>query len=348
MTDSAQPTSILAQQLWFSKALHVEIRAAELPAPAATEVLVQSCFSAISAGTEMLVYRGQIPGDMALDASLNDMQKPMEFPLQYGYACVGRVLQTGADIDAELLNKYVFSFQPHASHFITTTDNLIVLPDDIHPEAAVFLANMETAVNLVQDGKPAIGEHVVVLGQGVVGLLLSSLLAKFPLRQLLAVDSYDLRRETALGVGVNKTFHPVDDHKELLELMQHQNGADLVFEVSGVPDALNLAIDLCGYASRIVIGSWYGNKTASVALGGAAHRNRLQISTSQVSTLAPELSGRWSKARRFRLGWDMIRRIEPQQFISHRAVLAEASEMYALLHESPDQVLQAVFTYNND
>ena len=70
-------------------------------------------------------------------------------------------------------------------------------------------------------------------------------------------------------------------------------------EVSGAPDALNLAIQLSGYTSRIVIGSWYGSKRATIDLGGAAHRNRLQLITSQVSTLAPQLSGRWDKQRRF-------------------------------------------------
>ncbi len=55
----------------------------------------------------------------------------------------------------------------------------------------------------------------------------------------------------------------------------------MIYEVSGVPEALNSAISLSGFDSRVVIGSWYGNKAAVIALGGDAHRNRLKISTSR-------------------------------------------------------------------
>jgi len=123
-------------------------------------------------------------------------------------------------------------------------------------------------------------------------------------------------------------------------------GADLIYEVSGAPEALNLAIDLSGYCSRIVVGSWYGSKTAAIALGGEAHRNRLRISTSQVSTLAPELSGRWTRERRFALCWDMLRRTTPQVLITHRIPFAAAATLYSLLHETPGDVMQAVFVYD--
>jgi threonine dehydrogenase-like Zn-dependent dehydrogenase len=58
---------------------------------------------------------------------------------------------------------------------------------------------METAVNLVQDGAPILGERVLVLGQGVVGLLTASLLSEFPLESLVAVDDFELRRKASLG-----------------------------------------------------------------------------------------------------------------------------------------------------
>jgi threonine dehydrogenase-like Zn-dependent dehydrogenase len=53
---------------------------------------------------------------------------------------------------------------------------------------------METAVNLVQDGAPILGERVLVLGQGIVGLLVTSLLSEFPLESLVTIDNYELRR----------------------------------------------------------------------------------------------------------------------------------------------------------
>jgi 2-desacetyl-2-hydroxyethyl bacteriochlorophyllide A dehydrogenase len=351
MTDiSSAAIAAQAQQLWFTGVEQVAVREQRLAAPAAGELLVQVECSAISAGTEMLVYRGQIPNDMALDANIAALQEQQQYPLQYGYASVGRVKLIGAGVDESWLGQRVFAFQPHASHFIATPANVIPVPIDISAENAVFLPNMETAVNLVQDGSPALGERVVVLGQGIVGLLLANLLAQFPLAQLHGVDALPLRRERALQLGVKTVFDPfaaddIGELKQQLNRAENNQGADLIYEVSGAPAALNLAIDLSGFASRIVIGSWYGNKNSSVALGGNAHRNRLKITTSQVSSLAPELSGRWDKARRFKLTWQMLRRLQPQQLISHRVPLAEAGSLYAELDQQPENILQAVFVY---
>ncbi len=335
--------SVLAQQLWFTAPQQVEVREQQLSVPTAGEVLVQTLCSAISAGTELLVYRGQLPADISLDATLANLQQSTAYPLQYGYASVGRVVALGSEMDASWRDALVFAFQPHASHFLTTPANLIRVPDGIEPEAALFLANMETAVNLVQDGQPAIGEKVVVLGQGIVGVLLLQLLQQFPLAQLAAVDALADRRQRALAIGANTVADPT-----AVAELQHalsNNGADLVYEVSGVPTALNLAITLSGYASRIVIGSWYGNKSAAIELGGAAHRNRLQLITSQVSTLAPALSGRWDKQRRFDVAWQMIRQLNPQQWITQRAALTDASTLYQQIHNGRADLLQAVFTY---
>src|SRR4051794_23085278 len=106
-------TPVNAQQLWFTGVHEVEIRTQQLAPLGRGELLVQVEFSAISAGTEMLVYRGQIPTDMALDASLTSLQDRPAYPLQYGYASVGRVTDLGAGVDPGWLGKRVFAFQPH-------------------------------------------------------------------------------------------------------------------------------------------------------------------------------------------------------------------------------------------
>ena len=343
------------QQLWFTQPYQLETQEFIFPELTATEIRVKTVCSAISAGTEMLVYRGQLPADISLDATLDTLQHTQTYPLQYGYACVGHVEQIGTEIDPSLLGKRVFSFQPHASHFIATQEQVIEIPDDIESEAAVFLANMETAVNLILDGAPVLGERVIVLGQGVVGLLLSSLLAQYPLAHLLAVEGIPLRKALALKLGVQQVYDP-QIHTELAALGQllqlpvqipntANSGADLIYEVSGVTQALDLAINLCSYSGRIVMGSWYGNKTANLHLGGVAHRNRIKLISSQVSTIAPELTGRWNKIRRFDVAWEMIRHIQPQQMITHRASLQEAATLYALIDQAPEKIVQAIFTY---
>jgi len=341
ITDSVQ-----AQQLWFTAPGHIDIRTQTLAQLSAHEVRVASIASGISAGTELLVYRGQLPDNLALDATLESLSHAANYPLQYGYACVGRVEALGADVEKEWLGKIVFAFQPHASHFHSSVECLIPVPDDISPEAAIFLANMETAVNLMLDAKPLLGERVIVLGQGVVGLLATQLLAQFPLANLIAADMHGARCKRASELGAHSTFNPADATAiARVRTNLGDLGADLILELSGTPQAVNLAIELSGYSSRIVLGSWYGNKTAAIHLGGSAHRNRLHITTSQVSSIAPELVGRWDKARRFDRTWDMIRRTQPQQLISHRVPLVDAAAIYQQLDQAPQDILQAIIRY---
>ena len=171
-----------------------------LPILKENEVLVETICSAISAGTEMLVYRGQFPH---LTDVHDNVSSDLNYPLPYGYACAGRVVEAGKFVNREMVNKLVFAFQPHASHFIARADSLITIPDFLSPETACFLPNTETAVNLVQDGAPILGERVLVLGQGVVGLLTASLLSEFPLESLVTVDNFELRRK-ALQVESKK------------------------------------------------------------------------------------------------------------------------------------------------
>ncbi|MEX2468758.1 MAG: zinc-binding dehydrogenase [Pseudohongiellaceae bacterium] len=342
-----------ARQLWFVEPAKVEIREQPLPPPGRGQVLLKTLYSGISSGTEMLAYRGQLPDSMALDESLAAYaQQPVSYPLQYGYASVGRIEQTGAEVDSAWQGRTVFAFLPHASHHLCTVDALVPLPENMNPKSAVFLANMETAVSLVQDGNPRLGERVLMLGQGVVGLLVSSLLARFPLGGLYAVEGIDGRRVAAEQAGVSATFSPdiepdMTALSETLAPQQPRGGADLVFELSGAPAALNLAVDLCAYSGRIVVGSWYGNKRAEINLGERFHRNRISIVSSQVSTIAPSLSGRWDKARRFALAWEMIKKCQPEQFISHCLPFAEAADAYRLLDTSPEQALQVIFDYQD-
>ena len=321
-----------------------------LAEPGPGQVLVETVFSAISPGTELLIYRGEFPAGLALDENLPALSEDFSFPLKYGYAAAGRVAALGEGVGEEWLGLTVFAFQPHASHFVAPIGELLPVPQGLPLEQAVFLPNMETAVNFLMDGAPLIGEQVAVLGQGVVGLLTTALLAQLPLASLVTLDRYPLRRRTSLEWGATASLDPdgADGLKPALAALQEARnypGADLVYELSGNPAALDQAIALCGYHGRVLIGSWYGGKRASLDLGGRFHRDRIRLISSQVSRLAPELSGRWDKTRRFRLAWEMIERFQPARLITQRFPLARAAEAYRLLDEAPGEAIQVALVY---
>ncbi len=334
-----------AKTLFFTDKKQTEIRETNLPDLREDEALVETLYSAISAGTEMLVYRGQFPH---LADTHDDLSSDLNYPLAYGYACVGKVKETGKQVNTSWQNKLVFAFQSHTSHFITKTESLFPIPYSLKPETACFFPNMETAVNLVQDGAPILGERVLVLGQGVVGLLTASLLSEFPLESLVTVENFELRRN-ALNVEGQKSKVESLSPSDLRPFDKTQgmpSTFDLVFELSGSPSALNDAIASTTFSGRIVIGSWYGQKRAEFDLGGTFHRSRIKLISSQVSTISPELSGRWNKSRRFDTAWKALERIKPEQWITHRFALNDADKAYQLLDENPQETIQVIFDYS--
>lgn len=340
---------MIRQALFFLAPRRVEIRGEEIPEPGPGQVLVETVLSGISPGSELLVYRGQAVQEMAVDLTIRALAGRFTFPLKYGYSAVGLVNRLGPKVKKSWLGRLVFSFQPHQSHFVARTSELFPLPKGVTPEEAVFFPNLETAVSLVMDGRPLIGEAAVVFGQGVVGLLTTALLSRFPLGCLLTLDGYPRRREFSRKLGAEDSLDPTDPQtpSRLEEDLAPQSGADLVYELSGNPTALNLALGACGLGGRIVVGSWYGQKQTAVNLGGKFHQGRIKLISSQVSTLAPELSGRWSKARRFEVVWRWLKEIGPADLITRRFPLEQAGEAYRLLDEDPSQDLQVVFTYHS-
>lgn len=329
----------------------IEIVEEECPPPAEDEVLVQTRLSGISAGTEAMIYQGLFPDQFALDENLPALTGEFKYPFRYGYCCIGQIIDVGKNIQPTWRGKRVFAFYPHASHFTVRLSSLIPLPDTLRDEDAVFLPNMETAVNFLQDGRPLLGEAVIVFGLGMVGLLTCALLGQFPLGFLGGVDLFPHRRQIALSLGADIALNPADFsrrgslHRAFISAGLQQGGADLVYELSGSPEAINQAIEVCGFNSRILIGSWYGKKTTAVDFGSNFHRNRISIFSSQVSRIDPSLSGRWDKQRRFEVVFEQLEEIKPGNWISHLFPLSEANQVFDLLVNSPQEVLQAVFSY---
>ena len=311
----------------------IEVAHDDIPSPRQGEVLVRTLVSGVSAGTELHVYRGDIPEGVLLDESLPSLQEPFRYPATYGYASVGEVVDDG---------RRVFAFQPHVSHYVAHEDELYELPEDLSSEAAALWASVETAVNLVLDARPLVGERVLVVGQGVVGLATTSVLSRFPLGELWTVEPIESRRAASERCGADRSFHPDEaDDAGVLERF------DLTIELSGSAEGLNLAIGAAGFEGRVVVGSWYGDKSVSVDLGTHFHRGRLQLSiiSSQVSHLGSLLLSRWTKARRMEVAANALSLLPTETIITHRFPVERAAEAYALIDERVDACLQVLLTY---
>ena len=329
--------------LYFAGPEAVRIEPEAVPDPGPDEVLVETRVSAVSSGTELLIYRGETPRDLPADETIDALAGDLTYPLKYGYATVGEVAVVGTNVDDDWQGRTVFAFNPHESRFVTDPATLVPVPDDVSPATAALLPTAETATTLVMDGRPRVGERVVVFGAGMVGLVTTSILAEFPLARLTVVEPVPHRREMAATLGADETLAP--DQATRVAERGDPPGADLAYELSGQPATLDDAIDAVGYDGRVVVGSWYGRKRAETDFGGFFHRNRIDISSSQVSTLAPDLRGRWTKERRMGAAWERLRDVPTDRLVTHRVPFEDAAEAYRLLDGGPENALQVLLTY---
>jgi len=339
------------QSLYFT-GTDIRIENEPMAGPSSGQLLVRTLCSAISPGTEMLVYRRQVPLDMAVDETIPSLAGTFCYPLKYGYAAVGTVASVGQGVPSNWEGRRVFAFHPHESHFLASPSELTPVPEGVGSDDALFVPTMETALTLLMDGRPVVGEQVAVFGQGIVGLLTTTLLSQIPLTSLVTVDRYPDRRRASLSAGAHAALDPDDPNfdgrlRELVSRGGYYQGADLVYELSGSPAALDHAVAATGFSGRVVVGSWYGDREVTLDLGTRFHRGRISLISSQVSHIGPEFTGRWVQDRRTAVVWDLITRLRPSRFITHRYSFTEAAEAYRMLDTHPQESLQVILTYRS-
>jgi threonine dehydrogenase-like Zn-dependent dehydrogenase len=303
----------------------VEIRELPAPRPEPGEVLVHTLCSGISSGTERLIFRGEVPEDVALDDTITSLGGTFRYPFPYGYACVGRV--DGQD-------RLVFAFHPHQDIFTAAPGDLVALPA-VRPAAATLFPLVETALQVTLDAEAGYGDPVVVLGTGVVGLL-TALLLKRSGRRPLCADPLAWRRSLADSVGIT-AVDPGELGKEEVPL---------VIEASGNTEAPARALDLLAHEGTLLVVSWFGSKPVQLPLGGAFHRRRLAIRSTQVSTIPARMSATWTVARRRAEAAALLPELPLDELCTHVFPFAKAADAFRAVDQSPPDLMHAVLDYD--
>jgi 2-desacetyl-2-hydroxyethyl bacteriochlorophyllide A dehydrogenase len=333
----------MPEAVWFPSARRVEIREEPARPLGPRDIRVHAVVSGVSAGSELLVYRGEAP--TTLEPDLATISGDFGLPIKFGYASVGRVVETGSAVEVLATGDLVFALHPHQTEYVVPEQLAVALPPDIRPDVGVFTANLETAVTVALDAHPRFGEAVLVMGQGVVGLLVTMLLARTGVRPLITSEGHERRRDASLLAGADHALSPGPDLADAVRDQTDGRGVDVVVEASGNPAALQACLDAVAFAGRVVVASWYGSRPVSLDLGSAFHRRRLQLVGSQVSTLDPALTPRWDRARRTALVTRLLCELPLAELITHRFPFGDAADAYELLDRSPQDAVQVVLDY---
>jgi threonine dehydrogenase-like Zn-dependent dehydrogenase len=194
---------------------------------------------------------------------------------------------------------------------------------------------VETAMQVTLDAGTGYRDRVIVLGAGVLGLLTGLLLQRSGWRPLIA-EPQEWRRAMASSLGV-ATADPAELVKEEVPL---------VIDASGNPDAPAMALNMLAHEGTLLIASWFGTKPVVLPLGGAFHRRRLVIRSTQVSTMPARLSGTWTLARRRRETVELLPELPLAQLCTHVFDFGHAAEAFRAVDEGEPGLMHAVLDYD--
>lgn len=301
-----------------------ELRRETLPPLRDGDVLVRSLYSAISRGTESLVFRGEVPPSEYQRMRAPFQQGDFPAPVKYGYINVG-VVEAGCGAQAQaLVGRRVFCLYPHQQAYVVPATAVVALPDAVPSARAVLAANLETAINAIWDASPTLGDRIAVVGGGVLGALVTWLCARIPGTEVELIDLDPSRAAlaTALGAG----FALPDGAR---------GNCDLVIHASGAPAGLARALELAGDEATVLEMSWYGQRSVALALGEAFHARRLTLRSSQVGRLPPRQAPRWTYRRRMELALSLLVDSLPDVLISGESDFASLPDTLQRLSSAP-------------
>jgi 2-desacetyl-2-hydroxyethyl bacteriochlorophyllide A dehydrogenase len=331
----------------FASPRVVEVRDAVVGDVGEGDVLVETLYSGISAGTELLAYRGDLDPQAAVDEALSALHGTFAYPFRYGYSCVGRIVRSRSQL-AE--GDVVFAFHPHQDRFIVPAAEAIPV-DQVPPRLATLFPLVETALQVSLDAGAVTHEPVVVLGLGAIGLLTAALLARAG-ATVIAVEPRPWRREAAAAFPAFPAAPAVEaiDPAKLEDAVRERTdgrGVPLLVEASGSPNALATGLGLLAQEGTALVASWYGTKPAALPLGDAFHRRRLTIRSSQVSTIPAELRRSWTIHRRRAVACRLLAELPLDVLATHEFPLAQAPEAFAALDRGDAGMLHVALSYGD-
>ncbi|GMV79029.1 MAG: oxidoreductase [Planctomycetota bacterium] len=321
------------QQLVFPDQHRCEVEETELSERLGPgEVLVKNRVTLVSAGTELAMFtrthRGFDEPDFAY----------AKYPFRPGYAAVGEVVIGVGDIKP---GTRVFHATKHGTYAKLSAQDVIVLPEGLADEHATFFGLAQISMTSPRLAPPKMGEHVVVIGMGLIGNLCAQLYAQGGAGRVGCADLTPFRLEKARACGLIEGFNTRE--KPLTEWVKQfgPRGAEIVVEAVGINPTIDAALKsvadrglvvlLGSPRSKMEIDPYFDIHRKGIAVIGAHGRNVDAVTRQQDQPLLLE----WLKNGKLR--------VEP--LITQRMPFTEGLKAYEGLRDRTDEYLGVILTY---
>ncbi len=281
-----------ATAFWIAEPGLGVLRSEPLPPRGDADVLVRTLHTGVSRGTELSVFTGHVAASERERMRAPFQEGEFPAPVKYGYLNVG-VVEEGP---RELTGRTVFTLFPHQSAFVVPAGAVTPVPDAVPGRRAVLAGAVETAVNVLWDAAPLLGDRVTVMGAGMIGCCIARLAGAIPGVEVTLVDTDPARRAVAETLGVG-----------FAEPRDAPHDRDLVVNASGSDAGLRKALETVVTDGEVIEASWYGDRPVTLPLGADFHSRRLTIRSSQVGAVAARRRGSRTTADRLALALELLK-----------------------------------------
>ncbi len=323
------------------------------------QIRLKSLYSGVSHGTEMNVYRGLAPffrkkqdpeTRLFVPAAENEV---WEYPVKscdpgvwyMGYASVGEVIETGANVKEIQVGDIVACSAPHQEENVIDAKDAVLLPKTIPAEKGILFTNLLTSYNGILDTHINLGDVVVISGLGVIGQLLVQMAQMSGAFKVYGVDVLKKRRDAALENGCDEVFDPAScDVAMEIRRRTKNRGADKVIEASGNAKALNEAIRIAAPETTVTVLAWYQGALSAVDLSEEFHHNRIGLKQSQTGSMDPSFSNLWDYQRRVDSCIHILEKLKTENLFTEFRY-DEIQKAYHTIDREPEKIIQAVITY---
>jgi 2-desacetyl-2-hydroxyethyl bacteriochlorophyllide A dehydrogenase len=332
-----------ASNVVFTGPLKVELLQRRLRGVRAHEVLVKTRQTLISTGTELTVLRGaHQPG--------STWARLFEYPWDAGYCNVGVVLETGKAVTRLKPGDRVASAGPHASMFVALEEDCSVIPPGVSDDEAVFSSIFQIVMQGVRLARPLLGENAVVCGLGLLGQVTTALARFVGCWPVIGVDLERSRQEMALQMGATAVTGP-DLAKDFIRQHSDERLADIVFEVTGNPKAIPVALEWVRGMGRFVLVSSPSGPTTVDFHDLVNARGTVIIGAHNFThPTVPTESNRWTRIAdtRHYLRLTEAGLFKASKVITHRFPARRAPEAYEQLLNGGASSLAVVLQWDED
>ncbi len=307
------------------------------------QVLTRTLYSIISPGTE-------------LDCVSGRESSWFHFPQQLGYCSVGEVVAAGSNVGDYPAGTVVLTPTPHASHSVADAAVVrAVVPENLDPRWAVWAHIALISMVALRASSAELGDHVAVLGQGLIGNFAAQLFKAQGCR-VIAIDRIrervDVARKCGVDYGVDVS---VEDAVATVKKLTGGRGAEVVVEATGSAAAALQAPEMAARNGEVILlGTPRGSYEADVApLLRAVHRAspNITLKGAHGGSIPPARDPfvKHSSERNAQIILGMIERRELalEPLLSGVAKPEAAPDVYGELRDHPERALGYILDWTD-